>query len=61
MNWYSLLFLAFALSGVIFVFINLIPNNSPKNLIGYFTRTLIIGIIIIVIGFGVVTVLDILF
>lgn len=61
MNWYSVLFLAFALTGVVFVFSNLIPDNSPKNLIGYFTKTLIIGIIIVVVGFGVVTVLDILF
>jgi hypothetical protein len=48
--------LIIALAGVGFMYWNLTPDSAPESLIGYFIKILLMGIAIVLIGFGLLAI-----
>jgi hypothetical protein len=45
-----------ALVGVGFMYWNLTPDNAPDSLVGYFFKILMMGIALVLIGFGILAI-----
>jgi hypothetical protein len=45
-----------ALAGVLFMYWNLTPDNAPNSLVGYFFKILMMGIALVLIGFGILAI-----
>jgi hypothetical protein len=44
--------LVIAVAGVLFMYWQLTPDNTPENLGGYFFKIILLGLVIVAIGFG---------
>lgn len=45
-----------ALAGIGFMYWNLTPDSMPDNLAGFFVKILMMGIAIVLIGFGILAI-----